>query len=120
MHYRRSAFSSPSGSTTIVVTNHAEYNRQGQPTLGSTGKTQLSSGDATQLNRMYNCPGSGMVGILEIYLKTGFGVPGSSSYPDRYVRVTAVDDIGQNVVHIPLDTSEEMKAHVGTSGLTLV
>ena len=95
MHYRRNAFSS-NGMNTIEVTNTAEYNRQGQPTLGSSSQTQLSSTDVTQLNRMYNCPGSGVPGILKVYVKYGRGLPDEDGWfagdSDPYVRVTAVDD----------------------------
>ena len=70
MHYSRKAFSS-NGLNTIEVTDTTEYNRQGRPTLGASSKTQLSTTDATQLNRMYNCPGSGVPGILKVYVKYG-------------------------------------------------
>ena len=51
MHYGRNAFSRNTLNT-IVVTNNAEYNRQGCPNLGSQTKTRFSNTDATQLNRM--------------------------------------------------------------------
>ena len=98
MHYRRSAFSR-NGLDTIVVTNGAEYNSQGQPALGSHTKTQLSNEDATKLNRMYNCPGSGVPGILKVYVKYGRRLPDRDGWfagnSDPYVRVTAVDDRSQ-------------------------
>ena len=74
MHYSRNAFSRNTLNT-IVVTNNAEYNRQGRPNLGSHSKIQFSNTDAFQLNRMYNCPGSGIPGILKVYVKYGQGLP---------------------------------------------
>ena len=65
MHYRRNAFSRNTLDT-IVVINNVEYNLQGNPDLGSQTKTRFSNTDATQLNRMYNCPGSGILGILKV------------------------------------------------------
>lgn len=91
MHYRLSSFSS-SGSPTLKVTNTTEYNHQGKPTIGQ--RKGLSKSDIIQLNRMYNCQGSGLRGNLEVYIKNGFNVPGRSSYADRYVKIAAVDDRG--------------------------
>lgn len=100
MHYVRNAFGSPSGSTTLEVTNNAEYTRQGRPVLGPNTKTELSSKDATQLNRMYNCPNSGVAGILKIYIKYGRGLPDTDCWFagdfDPYVTVKAVDDRSQS------------------------
>ena len=94
-HYERNAFSQNTLNT-IVVTNNAEYNRQGRPNLGSHTKTRFSNTDATQLNRMYNCPGSGIPGILKVYVKYGWRLPDRDGWlagnSDPYVRVTAVDD----------------------------
>lgn len=99
MHYRINEFSSSTGLNTITITNSYEYNRQGQPTLGAPSKTELSSADATQLNRMYNCPGSGVPGILKVYVKYGRGLPDRDGWfagdSDPYVRVRAVDDRSQ-------------------------
>ena len=98
MHYRRNEFSS-NGFDTIEIINTFEYNRQGRPVLGAPSKTELSSADATQLNRMYNCPGSGVPGILKVYVKYGRGLPDRDGWfagdSDPYVRVTAVDDRSQ-------------------------
>ena len=88
MHYRRNEISS-NGFETIEIINNFEYNRQ----------TELSSADATQLNRMYNCPGSGVPGIMKVYVKYGRRLPDSGGWfagdSDPYVRVTAVDDRSQ-------------------------
>ena len=100
MHYSRDAFSS-NGLDTIEIINIFEYNRQGRPTLGASSKTELSSVDATQLNRMYNCPGSGVPGILKVFMKYGRGLPDRDGWfsgdSDPYVRVTAVDDRSQQI-----------------------
>ena len=94
MHYTKNAFSS-NGLDTIQV-NNVQYNLQGQPTLGAADKTRLSDNDAIQLNRMYNCPGSGVPGILKVYVKYGRGLPDCDGWfagdSDPYVRVKAVDD----------------------------
>ena len=98
MHYRRNAFSRNTLNT-IVVTNNVEYNLQGNPDLGSHTKTRFSNTDATQLNRMYNCPGSGIPGILKVYEKYDRGLPDCDGWfagdSDSYIRVTAVDDRSQ-------------------------
>ena len=98
MHYDSDAFSS-NGFDTIEIINIFEYNRQGRPALGASSKTELSSADATQLNRMYNCPGSGVPGILKVYVKYGRGLPDRDGWfagdSDPYVRVKAVDDRSQ-------------------------
>ena len=95
MHYSRNAFSR----NTIVITNNAEYNRQGRPNLGLHSKIQFSNTDAFQLNRMYNCPGSGIPGILKVYVKYGQGLPHRNGWfagdSDPYVKVIAVDDRSQ-------------------------
>ena len=54
------------GSITIEVTNNAEYKRQEQPILGPVIKIQFSERDEIQLNHVYNCPGSGVAGILQV------------------------------------------------------
>ena len=102
MHYRRNAFVLPNATVTIEVNNNTEYIRQGSPTLGSATKTQLSNTDATQLKRMYNCPGSGVGGILKVYIRNGVGLPDKDilfGYSDPYVKVTAVDDSGSSVTY---------------------
>ena len=102
MHYRKNAFVLPNASVTIEVNNNTEYIRQGSPTLGSHTKTQLSNTDATQLKRMYNCPGSGVAGILKVYIRNGVGLPDKDilfGYSDPYVKVTAVDDSGSRVTY---------------------
>ena len=94
MHYSINAFS-VNGRNTILVSNTAVYNHQGRPVLGASTKTQLSSLDAIQLKRIYNCPGA--LGILEVYVIYGRNLPDSDpglfqGYSDIYVRVTAVTD----------------------------
>ena len=97
MHYRDDAFSN-NGENTIQATNQREYNRQGRPTLGQ--RTSLSDSDIIQLNRMYNCPGSGVPGILKVYVKYGHGLPDrdellAAGESDPYTVVVAVDDSRQ-------------------------
>ena len=62
--------------------------------LGQGGS--LSNSDIRQLNRMYNCPGSGVPGILKVYVKYGHNLPDSDEMmagdSDPYVAVFAVDD----------------------------
>ena len=74
MHYDKNAFSSNTLDTNEII-NIFEYNCQGRLTLGASSKTELSSTDATQLNQMYSCPGSGVPGILKVYVKYGRGLP---------------------------------------------
>ena len=74
MHYSRNAFSRNTLNT-IVVTNNAEYNRQGRPNLGSHSKTRFGNTDTIQLNRMYNCLGIkwyswNLKGLCEIWSGT--------------------------------------------------
>ena len=98
MHYSLSAFSKSSGLRTIEVINDAEYIWQGQPNIGQ-GKA-LSISDITQINRMYNCPGSGVPGRLQILIKnaTNLITDGiATENADVYVQVTAVDDRELNV-----------------------
>ena len=78
--------------------NATEYDRQGQPKIGQ--REGLSKSDIIQLNRMYNCQGSGVKGTLEVFIRATSNVHGSSSYADRYVKVVAVDDRGVRDTHI--------------------
>ena len=70
-----------------------------QTLIGSQTKTRFSNTDATQLNRMHNCPGSGIPGILKVYVKYGRRLPDCDGWfagnSDPYVRVTAVDNRSQ-------------------------
>ena len=108
MHYSRYAFSS-NGQVTIRVSNQAEYNSQGRPTLGQ--RLSLSNSDVQQLKRMYNCPGSGVPGILKVYVKYGRRLPDRDGWfagdSDPYVKITAFDDSRrsstQNTRHIQGD-----------------
>lgn len=67
MHYSSCAFSKVKGQNTIEVINQEEYEKQGSPGL-SKGVT-LSKLDILQLNRLYNCPGSGIPGTLEVNIQ---------------------------------------------------
>ena len=88
MHYNLNAFSS-NGKPTLRIINMKEYIRQGQPTVGQ--REHLSKRDIAQINRMYNCPGSGVPGYLRVYIKTGHGIPQTPKH-DTYVKVKAIDD----------------------------
>ena len=94
MHYGPRAFSINHGPTLKVI-NQSEYDRQGRPRLGQ--RDGLSKSDVRQLNRMYNCPGSGVRGTLEIFVKHGFGWTEEDrrTYDANYVNITAVDDRGE-------------------------
>ena len=51
---------------------------------------------------MYSCPGSGIPGILKVYVKYGRRLPDRNGWfagdSDPYVRVTAVDDRSQQTI----------------------
>ena len=106
MQYRRTAFGK--GKTTIVVTNNAEYIRQGRPTLGQ--RSHLSCQDTKQVSRMYNCPGTGIRGYLNVYLRFARKLPDTDGvgYPDPYVRVTAVDDNRKKVTKLTVRKSNTL------------
>ena len=91
MHYRRNSFSE-NGLDTITVKNITEYKRQGSPTLGR-GRN-LSTFDVIQINRLYNCKGSGLYGDLTVYINYARNVPfyGSFGNAEVYVYVTARDN----------------------------
>ena len=92
MHYGLRAFLNTSkGDHTIRIVNEEEYERQGRP-LHSRIST-MSKKDATQINRLYNCPGSGVPGTLVIYLDDAENLPSNG---DAVVAVTAYDDQGQS------------------------
>ena len=69
--------------------NDEEYEKQGRPQLGDA--QTLSKSDITQLNRLYNCPGSGIPGYLEVYVDR---VENLSSF-QPYVYIQAYDDQGR-------------------------
>ena len=89
MHYSSSAFSKVKGQNTIEVINQEEYEKQGSPKLGR-GMT-LSKLDVFQLNRLYNCPGSGIPGALEVHIQHAKNL---GTNQNSYVMVTAYDDHG--------------------------
>ena len=61
-------------------------------------KARFSERDVIQLNCMYNCPGSGVAGILRVHVRYGRELRNSydllfpNDSDDPYVTVTAVDD----------------------------
>ena len=100
MHYGLTAFSS-NNKPTLKIVNTAEYNSQGKPTVGQ--RLRLSESDTIQINRLYNCRGSGIPGILKVYIRNGQGLPDTDGIfagdPDPYVKVSAVDDRRQRTTH---------------------
>ena len=94
MHYPLDGFSS-NNNPTLKVIDIDEYIRQGRPTIGQ--RQQLSKSDISQLNRMYNCPGSGIAGNLDVYIKYGRGLPKSGQH---CVKISAVDDSRQRVARM--------------------
>ena len=91
MHYRLDTFNTRDPLHTLEVTNQAEYERQGSPELGRV--PTLSKSDVTQLNRLYNCPGSGVPGRLTVDIQMAQNLRPSD---DAYVNVTAYDDSGRS------------------------
>lgn len=91
MHYSRTAFGR--GRNTIEVVNATEYARQGSPTLGQ--RDHLSTSDTQQVSHMYNCPGTGTLGRLEVFIRYARNLPDTDPWlndPDPYVRISAYDD----------------------------
>ena len=74
MHYGLSDYSKISGLRTIEVNNEAEYIWQGKPDIGHVQKKSLSKSDVTQLHQMYNCPGSGVPGRLQVLIKNAINL----------------------------------------------
>ena len=83
------------------ITNVNEYLCQGQPELGAV--QTLSGLDVVQLNRLYNCPGSGVQGQLKVNIERAENIqPSPQSH--IFVEVTAYDDKGasQMLTTIPI------------------
>ena len=88
MYYRKAQFAKPDCSCNIItVSNDAAHNRQGRPTLGES--VRLSSRDITQVNCLYNCPGSGRQGFLVLYVRNGVNLQDTDGVgdPDPYVKM---------------------------------
>ena len=105
MHYSRLAFSK-NRRPTIIVNNIDVYNKQGRPTLGR--QTRLSARDIRQVNRLYNCPGSGLYGVLTVHVNDALGIPeDGDSDMYIYVRMTARDDTNYKLTQQtePISTS---------------
>ena len=106
MHYGLSAFRNKSGLRTIEVINEAEYIWQEQPSIGQ--RKALSKSDITQINRMYNCPGSGVPGTLQVFIENATNlIAGGSSTENLgvYVQVTAIDDRESSVPKVTQNVS---------------
>ena len=93
MHYNLDSFSKSKrdGLKTLKVIDEDEYEKQGSPAIGDA--PTLSKSDVTQLNRLYNCPGSGLPGNLEVYIERAENL---LSGHDAYVIITAYDDQGRS------------------------
>ena len=87
MHYELNAFSKRKGLKTMKIINRREYIRQGRPYVGYA--PTLSKLDVTQLNRLYNCPRSGIPGYLMVQIDEAKNL---KQIPNAYVKVTAYDD----------------------------
>ncbi len=102
MHYSTTAFSKcsiPSTCPTLTVNNPSEYASQGSPTIGQ--RSALSDRDITQAKRLYRCPGKGLKGILKVHIRYARNLPDTDPLfndPDPYVKITAVDSNGNQVV----------------------
>ena len=94
MHYKldSSSKNKKKGLNTLKVIDEEEYKRQGNPAIGDV--PTLSKLDVTQLNRLYNCPGSGIPGNLKVFIDRATNLLPDD---DAYIRVTAYDDQGQSV-----------------------
>ena len=94
MHYNLDSFSKnkKKGLNTLKIIDVQEYKRQGSPAIGDV--PTLSKLDVSQLNRLYNCPGSGIPGNLEVYIDRATNLLRDD---DAYVRITAYDDQGRSV-----------------------
>ena len=82
-----SGFSKEGGLPTMEIANREWYKEQGYPALGSTGCLSLL--DAAQLNRLYNCLGSGLQGGLRIHIGQAENLQTSSNI---FVQVRATND----------------------------
>ena len=89
MHYRLDSFNKDDTGNTLSVINEAEYEKQGSPNLGRVPTASMF--DIKQLNRLYNCPGSGIPGSLTVDIQKAENLPPKD---DPYVLVTASDDGG--------------------------
>ena len=92
MHYELDAFAKKKSLDTMKVINQEEYERQGEPEVGYA--PTLSKLDVTQLNRLHNCPGSGIQGDLRVYIERAENLKPTSN---AYVIVTAHDDERRHV-----------------------
>ena len=90
MHYSLDSFAKEDRLDTLKVIDEEEYEKQGRPYVGYA--PTLSKLDVTQLNRLYNCPGSGIRGTLRVYVAKAENINPPSS--DAFVMVTAYDDKG--------------------------
>ena len=94
MHYGTNFFSrcgNAPGCETLTVNNNDAYVAQGSPVLG--GASVLSTEDISQANILYVCPGIGERGFLLFRARYGCSLEDTDgvSYPDPYIRLTAVD-----------------------------
>lgn len=96
MHYDLGSFAKEEGLKTLEITDLEEYERQGQPNIGYADT--LSKIDVVQLNRLYNCPGSGVPGHLKVKIDKAEKLTSASL--EAFAVVTAYDDRRQKVIHM--------------------
>ena len=98
------------GCKTIEVSNEAEYKAQGRPWIGQ--RSDLSSSDIQQANRLYSCAGTGVYGRLTVRVKYGRGLKDLDGFwdlSDPYVIITAVDGSGTKHVRQTSTESDTLK-----------
>ena len=88
MHYDLTSFAKEPGLQTLEISDLDEYERQGSPYVGYADT--LSKIDVVQLNRLYNCPGSGVPGHLIVRIEKAENVKSMS--PTVFAAVWAHDD----------------------------
>ena len=94
MHFDHDAFAKEVGLNTLKITKPGRklYISQGSPDIGRV--PTLSKSEVVQLNRLYNCRGSGVPGKLTVNVKMAQNL---QRQDNPYVMVSAVDDRGRNV-----------------------
>ena len=112
MHYSETAFVKDNcpGCEAIEVSNEAEYRAQCRPRIGQ--RSDLSSSDIQQANRLYSCAGTGVYGRLTVRVKYGRGLKDLDGFwdlSDPYVIITAVDGSGTKHVRQTSTESDTLK-----------
>ena len=100
MHYDLHVFAKNTSLYSMRVTNHEEYKRRGFPLIGTV--QTLSKLDTVQLNRLYNCPGSGEPGHLMVSIEKAQNLKSVSPQSNVFVWIKAYDDTRANKALITL------------------